>query len=153
LKCRSIFEKLSLCLEGLPIYAASDAAALPNASLVRVKAETSRCSLRETARKPASIAGEAELLPCKLASAELLALTRASVQHVNSRLLLKHLTDKRWGRARQETRMLWTVFAILLLLWLLDWGFHIAGSLIHLILVIALVVLLIEVITGRRAAV
>jgi Family of unknown function (DUF5670) len=49
--------------------------------------------------------------------------------------------------------MLWTVFAILLLLWLLGWGFHIAGSLIHLILVIALVVLLIEVITGRRAAV
>jgi ABC-type multidrug transport system permease subunit len=52
-----------------------------------------------------------------------------------------------------ETRMLWTVFAILLLLWLLGWGFHIAGSLIHLILVIALVVLLVEVITGRRAAV
>jgi hypothetical protein len=53
----------------------------------------------------------------------------------------------------QETRMLWTIFAILLLLWLLGWGFHIAGSLIHLILVIALVVLVIELITGRRAAV
>ena len=49
--------------------------------------------------------------------------------------------------------MLWTIFAILLLLWLLGWGFHIAGSLIHLILVIALVVLVIEVITGRRAAI
>jgi len=48
--------------------------------------------------------------------------------------------------------MLWTVFAILLILWLLGWGFHIAGSLIHLILIIALVGLLIEVITGRRAA-
>ncbi|HEY5028995.1 MAG TPA: lmo0937 family membrane protein [Candidatus Angelobacter sp.] len=47
--------------------------------------------------------------------------------------------------------MLWTVFAILLLLWLL--GVHAAGSLIHLILVIALVVLLVEVITGRRAAI
>jgi fatty acid desaturase len=52
-----------------------------------------------------------------------------------------------------ETRMLWTVFAILLLLWLLGWGFHVAGSLIHLILVIALVVLVIELITGRRATV
>jgi len=52
-----------------------------------------------------------------------------------------------------ETLMLWTVFAILLLLWLLGWGFHVAGSLIHLILVIALVVLLVEVITGRRAAI
>jgi len=49
--------------------------------------------------------------------------------------------------------MLWTVFAILLLRWLLGWGFHVAGSLIHLILVIALVVLLVEVITGRRAAI
>jgi hypothetical protein len=49
--------------------------------------------------------------------------------------------------------MLWTVFAILLLLWFLGWGFHIVGSLIHLLLVIALVVLLIAVITGRRAAV
>jgi len=49
--------------------------------------------------------------------------------------------------------MLWTIFAILLLLWLLGWGFHVAGSLIHLILVIALVVLVIELITGRRAAV
>lgn len=49
--------------------------------------------------------------------------------------------------------MLWTIFAILLILWLLGWGFHLAGSLIHLILVIAVIVLLVELITGRRAAV
>jgi hypothetical protein len=49
--------------------------------------------------------------------------------------------------------MLWTIFAILLILWLLGWGFHLAGSLIHLILVLAVIVLLVEVITGRRAAV
>lgn len=49
--------------------------------------------------------------------------------------------------------MLWTIFIILLLLWLLGWGFHVAGSLIHLILVIALVVLVIELLTGRKAAV
>lgn len=49
--------------------------------------------------------------------------------------------------------MLWTIFVILLLLWLLGWGFHVAGSLIHLILVIALVVLVIELLTGRKAAV
>jgi hypothetical protein len=72
---------------------------------------------------------------------------------VNSRLTLKHPITERRSRAGEETRMLWTIFAILLLLWLLGWGFHIAGSLIHLILVIAVVVLLIEVITGRRAAV
>jgi hypothetical protein len=50
-------------------------------------------------------------------------------------------------------QMLWTIFAILLLLWLLGWGFHVAGSLIHLLLVVAVVVLLIELITGRRAAI
>jgi hypothetical protein len=49
--------------------------------------------------------------------------------------------------------MLWTIFAILLLLWLLGWGFHVAGSLIHLLLLIALAVMVIELITGRRAAV
>ena len=46
--------------------------------------------------------------------------------------------------------MLWTIFAIVLILWLLGWGFHVAGSLIHLLLVVALVVLLINFITGRR---
>jgi hypothetical protein len=47
--------------------------------------------------------------------------------------------------------MLWTIFAILLVLWLLGWGFHIAGSLIHLLLVVAIVVALINIIGGRRA--
>jgi hypothetical protein len=37
--------------------------------------------------------------------------------------------------------MLWTILAILIILWLLGWGFHVAGSLIHLLLVVALVVL------------
>jgi hypothetical protein len=46
--------------------------------------------------------------------------------------------------------MLWTIFAILLILWLLGWGFHVAGSLIHLLLVIALVVVVINLLTGRR---
>lgn len=49
--------------------------------------------------------------------------------------------------------MLWTIFAILIILWLLGWGFHVAGSLIHLLLVIALVVVLINLITGRRPVV
>lgn len=49
--------------------------------------------------------------------------------------------------------MLWTIFAILIILWLLGWGFHVAGSLIHLLLVIALVVVLINLISGRRTVV
>ncbi len=48
--------------------------------------------------------------------------------------------------------MLWTIFVILLVLWLLGFSFHIAGSLIHLLLVIAVVVLVINLIRGRRTA-
>ncbi len=47
--------------------------------------------------------------------------------------------------------MLWTIFAILIILWLLGWGFHVAGNLIHLLLVIALVVAIINLVSGRRA--
>ena len=47
--------------------------------------------------------------------------------------------------------MLWTIFAILIILWLLGFSFHVAGGLIHLLLVIAVVVLVINLITGRRA--
>ena len=46
--------------------------------------------------------------------------------------------------------MLWTVFVVLLILWILGFSFHIAGSLIHLLLVIAVIVLIINLITGRR---
>lgn len=48
--------------------------------------------------------------------------------------------------------MLWAIFAILLILWLLGFTLHIAGGLIHILLVLAVVVLIINLITGRRAA-
>lgn len=46
--------------------------------------------------------------------------------------------------------MLWTVFVILVVLWLLGFGFHIAGSLIHMLLVVALIILIYNLLTGRR---
>jgi hypothetical protein len=46
--------------------------------------------------------------------------------------------------------MLWTIFIILLVLWLLGFTIHVGGSLIHLLLVIALVVLIVQLIQGRR---
>ena len=49
--------------------------------------------------------------------------------------------------------MLWTLLVIVLILWLLGFSFHIAGSLIHLLLVVALIILLIQLITGRRPVV
>ncbi|MGD0929516.1 MAG: lmo0937 family membrane protein [Candidatus Korobacteraceae bacterium] len=48
--------------------------------------------------------------------------------------------------------MLWTIFVILLVLWLLGFSFHIAGGLIHLLLVVAVAVLVINLISGRRTA-
>jgi Family of unknown function (DUF5670) len=46
--------------------------------------------------------------------------------------------------------MLWTILVILLILWLLGFLTHVGGGLIHLILVIALIILVIQLVTGRR---
>ncbi len=46
--------------------------------------------------------------------------------------------------------MLWTIFVILVVLWLLGFSFHIAGGLIHILLVIALIVLIVNLVSGRR---
>ena len=49
--------------------------------------------------------------------------------------------------------MLWTVLLILLIMWALGLGFGIAGNLVHLLLVVALVVLVVQLLQGRRIAV
>jgi len=49
--------------------------------------------------------------------------------------------------------MLWTIFAILLILWLLGFAMDVAGGLIHVLLVIAAVVLVINLLSGRRTVV
>jgi hypothetical protein len=46
--------------------------------------------------------------------------------------------------------MLWTVLVVLLILWILGFSFQVAGNLIHILLVIALVALLLQLVTGRR---
>lgn len=47
--------------------------------------------------------------------------------------------------------MLWTIAVILLVLWLLGLTLHVAGGLIHILLVIAVIVGLIQLFTGRRS--
>ena len=48
--------------------------------------------------------------------------------------------------------MLYTIAVILLVLWLLGFlAFHVGGGLIHLLLVVAVVILIINLVTGRRA--
>lgn len=51
--------------------------------------------------------------------------------------------------------MLWTIIIVLLVLWALGFGLAGAavGNLIHILLVIALIVLAIQLITGRRPVV
>jgi Family of unknown function (DUF5670) len=47
--------------------------------------------------------------------------------------------------------MLWTIALILLVLWALGFTAHVGGALIHALLVIALVVFVLQLLTGRRA--
>ena len=56
------------------------------------------------------------------------------------------------SRCGRKAHMLWTIFVVLVVLWLLGFSFHIAGSLIHLLLVVALLVLIFNLVTGRRRA-
>ncbi len=46
--------------------------------------------------------------------------------------------------------MLWTIVLILLILWVLGFALHVAGGLIHLLLVVALVVFVLRLFTGSR---
>lgn len=46
--------------------------------------------------------------------------------------------------------MLWTIVAVLIILWLLGFSLSIGGGLIHLLLVVALVVVVINLLSGRR---
>jgi hypothetical protein len=49
--------------------------------------------------------------------------------------------------------MLWTLIVLLLLFWVLGFAFHVAGGIIHLLLVIAVVLFLVNLLSGRRTAI
>jgi hypothetical protein len=46
--------------------------------------------------------------------------------------------------------MLWTIFVVLAILWLLGFSLHVGGGLVHLLLVVAVVVLVLNLLSGRR---
>jgi len=46
--------------------------------------------------------------------------------------------------------MLTTILIILVILWLLGFSLHIGGGLIHTLLVVALVIFIVNLLTGRR---
>jgi Family of unknown function (DUF5670) len=63
------------------------------------------------------------------------------------------LREKKQDRDNtEEIDMLWTIVAVLLILWLLGFSLHVAGGLIHLLLVVALVMIVINLVSGRRDA-
>lgn len=45
--------------------------------------------------------------------------------------------------------MLWTIAIVILLLWLLGFSLDVAGGLIHLLLVVALIVIVVQFLRGR----
>ena len=47
--------------------------------------------------------------------------------------------------------MLWTIIVVLFVLWLLGFLTSVGGGLIHILLVLAVIVLLYQLLTGRRA--
>jgi hypothetical protein len=47
--------------------------------------------------------------------------------------------------------MLWTIFVVLMIMWLLGFSFHVGGSLIHLLLAVAVIWLVWNLLTGRRS--
>lgn len=65
---------------------------------------------------------------------------------------LSRTSRLRHAQSREVLHMLWTIFVILLVLWLLGFGLHIGGGLIHILLVVALIILVINLISGRRSA-
>jgi hypothetical protein len=46
--------------------------------------------------------------------------------------------------------MLWTIVVILFVLWLLGFTLNVAGGIIHVLLVIALVVIVLQLLQGRK---
>jgi 4-hydroxybenzoate polyprenyltransferase len=45
--------------------------------------------------------------------------------------------------------LIWTIVGLLLLFWIIGFVFHIAGGLIHLLLVVAVVVLIYKLVSGK----
>jgi Family of unknown function (DUF5670) len=57
------------------------------------------------------------------------------------------------GRRRKETHMLWTIFVILLVLWLLGLvSSYTLGGYIHILLLVAVIVLVFNLLSGRNKA-
>jgi Family of unknown function (DUF5670) len=55
-----------------------------------------------------------------------------------------------WQFLPRMGNLLWLIIVILVVMWLAGFAFHVGGGLIHLLLVIAVIVLVVRLLTGRR---
>jgi hypothetical protein len=76
--------------------------------------------------------------------------TRAKVKKYSH---AKLITPEVNFNSKEERTIMWTILALLIVLWLLGFFGGVGGSLIHLLLVIAAVILILQLITGRRAVI
>jgi hypothetical protein len=65
------------------------------------------------------------------------------------RSLALRVSSTKSERANEDS-MLYTIAVILIVLWLLGFIAHVGGGLIHLLLVIAVIVIIYRLVTGRR---
>ena len=66
---------------------------------------------------------------------------------------LSHARRAKTLNVRKEIQMFLTLFVVLLVMWLLGFfAFHVAGGLIHLLLIVALISLVLHFFRGRTAA-
>jgi hypothetical protein len=63
---------------------------------------------------------------------------------------LPHLPRRFSAAGSYDDLMLYTIAVILIILWLLGFIAHVGGGLIHLILVIAVILIIVNLVTGRR---
>ena len=55
--------------------------------------------------------------------------------------------------AREEISMLWTLIVLLVIFWILGLAFKVAAGAIHILLVVALVLFIVQLVSGRRTSV
>lgn len=78
-------------------------------------------------------------------------MTPLAVSLSQVRLIWRDTGGRSTVDSNREVRVLWTLVVIILVLWLLGWMvFEVAGGLIHLLLVVALIVIVYRLVTGRR---
>ena len=54
------------------------------------------------------------------------------------------------AESARRGNLLWLIIVVLVILWLAGFAFHIGGGLIHALLVIAVIILIIRLLTGRK---